>query len=214
MPPKAQPAAKSITSYFAKTPSKVVPPTARNVSSSSSSAIAPDIGASKSDAKANPVEVASSPLTNAKSSPLAGPSSGTKRSFLSEAARQAIRDGLNSAPAVEAEPAAKRMKLDPKAAPISPLIIFYITREVLIQVETADLFTKTATLKSIKKLDIPKSTSRDDLRKALSEDPHILELLKMELDTMGEDWLLALQDELTKPYFISVCPDSDLGLIG
>jgi len=28
----------------------------------------------------------------------------------------------------------------------------------------------------------------------------------MELDTLGEDWLLALQDELTKPYFLKVRP--------
>jgi hypothetical protein len=38
----------------------------------------------------------------------------------------------------------------------------------------------------------------------LSSHPETKALLQLELDTLGEDWLLALQDELTKPYFISV----------
>lgn len=32
----------------------------------------------------------------------------------------------------------------------------------------------------------------------------MLPLLELELETMEEEWLLALQDELTKPYFLTV----------
>lgn len=51
---------------------------------------------------------------------------------------------------------------------------------------------------------IPRAQSRAELRKALEAHPKVLPLLELELDTLGEDWLLALQDELTKPYFLSV----------
>ncbi len=51
-----------------------------------------------------------------------------------------------------------------------------------------------------------RSDSREALKQALGAHPHphTLELLRTEVDTMGEDWLLALQDELTKPYFLTV----------
>jgi hypothetical protein len=49
------------------------------------------------------------------------------------------------------------------------------------------------------------SSSRVELRANLSSNSRTLELLQMELDTLGEDWLLALQDEFTKPYFLKVC---------
>ncbi|RSH87763.1 uracil DNA glycosylase [Apiotrichum porosum] len=51
---------------------------------------------------------------------------------------------------------------------------------------------------------IPRAQSRAELRKALEAHPKVLPLLELELDTLGEDWLLALQDELTKPYFLSL----------
>lgn len=51
---------------------------------------------------------------------------------------------------------------------------------------------------------IPKATSREELRKALESHPTVLPLLELELETMEEEWLLALQDELTKPYFLNV----------
>lgn len=55
---------------------------------------------------------------------------------------------------------------------------------------------------------IPKATSREELRKALEGHPTVLPLLELELETMEEEWLLALQEELTKPYFLNVrvCP--------
>jgi uracil-DNA glycosylase len=36
--------------------------------------------------------------------------------------------------------------------------------------------------------------------------PSQKELLKLEIETLHESWLAALKDELTKPYFLSVCP--------
>lgn len=43
----------------------------------------------------------------------------------------------------------------------------------------------------------------------------MLPLLELELDTLGEDWLLALQEELTKPYFLKVGPSVEAaGCVG
>jgi uracil-DNA glycosylase len=53
-------------------------------------------------------------------------------------------------------------------------------------------------------LGLPRAQSREELRAALAAHPTAAKLLKLELDTLGEDWLLALQDELTKPYFLKV----------
>lgn len=53
-------------------------------------------------------------------------------------------------------------------------------------------------------LGLPRAESRAELRKALEAHPTVEPLLQLELDTLGEDWLLALQDELTKPYFLKV----------
>ncbi|GMK54454.1 hypothetical protein CspeluHIS016_0110400 [Cutaneotrichosporon spelunceum] len=53
-------------------------------------------------------------------------------------------------------------------------------------------------------ISLPRAESRDELRKALEAHPTIAPLLKLELDTLAEDWLLALQDELTKPYFLKL----------
>lgn len=51
-----------------------------------------------------------------------------------------------------------------------------------------------------------RATTREELRTKLAADARRAELLRTEVDTMGEDWLLALQDELTKPYFLTVRP--------
>jgi hypothetical protein len=66
----------------------------------------------------------------------------------------------------------------------------------------ADVFLKSQGSSSIS---LPKAKSREELAAALSGmEAGDADLLRMEVDTMGEDWLLALQDELTKPYFLSV----------
>ena len=51
----------------------------------------------------------------------------------------------------------------------------------------------------------PRASSREELRAKLCTDEKRKGLLGTEVDTMGEDWLLALQDELSKPYFLTVC---------
>lgn len=51
---------------------------------------------------------------------------------------------------------------------------------------------------------VPKAASREELRQALEAHPSILPLLELELESMEEEWLLALQEELTKPYFLAV----------
>ncbi len=66
------------------------------------------------------------------------------------------------------------------------------------------MFLKAAQPSVSKSLQLPRAESREALRKVLGEHPHKLELLSTELETIGEDWLLALQGELTKPYFLSV----------
>jgi hypothetical protein len=71
-------------------------------------------------------------------------------------------------------------------------------------IEVAEVFTKVAKPADHKALPLPRGSSREELRIALAEHPHTVELLNMELDTLGEDWLVALQEELTKPYFLSV----------
>jgi hypothetical protein len=64
------------------------------------------------------------------------------------------------------------------------------------------VFTKAATSS---KISLPKAQSREELAAALSGmDSADADILRMEVDTMEEDWLLALQDELTKPYFTNV----------
>ncbi|ORX41101.1 uracil-DNA glycosylase-like protein [Kockovaella imperatae] len=49
-----------------------------------------------------------------------------------------------------------------------------------------------------------RSSSREELRIALSSRSKAKDLLVLEMETMGEDWLLALQDEFTKPYFLQL----------
>ena len=84
-----------------------------------------------------------------------------------------------------------------------------------IEPKTASLFTKTAAAASVPaKLDLPTAKTKDELIESLSKHPGKKELLQLELDTLGEDWLLALQDELTKPYFVAVSPFSSIQLHG
>jgi len=54
------------------------------------------------------------------------------------------------------------------------------------------------------KLPIVRSKTREELRARIAEKPDWINKLSLEIDTMGEDWLLALQDELTKSYFLNV----------
>lgn len=54
------------------------------------------------------------------------------------------------------------------------------------------------------KVNLPKASSKEELVQSLETHPDKKELLKLELDTLGEDWLLALQEELTKPYFLTL----------
>lgn len=72
----------------------------------------------------------------------------------------------------------------------------------------ADVFK--AALPKASKIALPRSTSREEIKQALATHPRTLELLTTEVETMGEDWLVALQDELTKPYFLSVSEQADL----
>lgn len=59
-----------------------------------------------------------------------------------------------------------------------------------------------------KAVSLPKSESRVELSTAISElEAEDADVLRLEVDTMGEDWLVALQDELTKPYFLTVSRD-------
>jgi hypothetical protein len=52
---------------------------------------------------------------------------------------------------------------------------------------------------------MPKASSRSELKSLIQEkNPKAMGLVEMELDHMAEDWLLALQDELVKPYFLNV----------
>lgn len=78
----------------------------------------------------------------------------------------------------------------------------FLTVTQLIATEVADVFLKSSASAAVS---LPKSKSREELAAALSamkgEDA---ELLRLEVDTMEEEWLVALQDELTKPYFLNV----------
>jgi len=126
------------------------------------------------------------------SSPLSTPSSG-KKSGLSEAMRKAIAEG-----AEEGERDAKRAKIEASSTLLNRALL-------MIEPKTASLFTKTAVAAAAPaKLDIPTAKTKDELIESLSKHPGKKELLQLELDTLGEDWLLALQDELTKPYFVAV----------
>lgn len=80
-------------------------------------------------------------------------------------------------------------------------------------VETAPIFaaaSASGAKSSTEKITLPKVSSKKELSELLSTHEHKKELLQLELDTLGEDWLLALQDEFTKPYFLTVCPKSSV----
>jgi len=173
-------ASKDISSFFTK-PAKPATPAKRTV----------DTGPkSSSNSKDEVKQPASSPLST---------TSSTKKSGLSEAMRKAIAEG-----AEEGERDAKRAKME-KASECTILENRFCSE--LIPEPTASLFTKTAAAAAVPaKLDLPIAKTREDLIKSLEEHPGKKELLQLELDTLGEDWLLALQDELTKPYFVSVSP--------
>lgn len=68
----------------------------------------------------------------------------------------------------------------------------------------ADVFLKAAQPAVAPSANKARATTVEELRANLASHPRAISLAQLELDTMGEDWLLALQDELTKPYFLSV----------
>ncbi|CAD6574079.1 MAG: uracil DNA glycosylase [Tremellales sp. Tagirdzhanova-0007] len=103
-----------------------------------------------------------------------------KPGVLSEAARKAIEEG-----AAEAQASKKAKLADGSAKP-----------------KVADVFLKASLPQPA--LALPRASSRSELRTSLDSHPRSLALLELELDTLAEDWLLALQDELTKPYFLSL----------
>nr|XP_018259892.1 uracil-DNA glycosylase [Kwoniella dejecticola CBS 10117]OBR82050.1 uracil-DNA glycosylase [Kwoniella dejecticola CBS 10117] len=124
-----------------------------------------------------------------------------KKSTLSEAAKRAIVEGAAAASASTAdssgvkedgEPSAKKQKIDNSPAGKSAI---------------ADIFTKTAitsTSPAKSKIPVIRSKTREELRARIAEKPEWIAKLSLEVDTMGEDWLLALQDELTKSYFLNL----------
>jgi uracil-DNA glycosylase len=135
------------------------------------------------------------------SSPLSTTSSG-KKSGLSEAMRKAIAEG-----AEEGQRDAKRAKIETSSTLLHQALL-------MIEPKTASLFTKTAVAAAVPaKLDIPTARTKDELIESLSKYPGKKELLQLELDTLGEDWLLALQNEFTKPYFVAVSLSSHIRLL-
>jgi len=174
MPPQS---ARSITSYFAKASSSSTAKVAKSA--------APGAG---STVQSTSTQAESSP---AKSSPVAG----AKRSFLSDAAKQAILE------VQEEVGSAKKAKTSHNASG-SSACRHRRSKEADVA-EVADVFLKTPS-----KVSLPKSSSRQELLEALSSlDPADAEILKLEVETLQEDWLLALQGELTKPYFLNVSSD-------
>ncbi|WVW80956.1 uracil-DNA glycosylase [Kwoniella bestiolae CBS 10118] len=135
--------------------------------------------------------------TTASASPITTPD--RKKSTLSEAAKRAIQEGAQAA-ANDAkendelgEPSAKKQRLDVGSSPSGAKV--------------ADIFLKPSPSKlssSSGTLPIVRSKTREELRERISAKPDWANKLKLEVDTMGEDWLMALQDELTKSYFLNL----------
>ncbi|WVR08620.1 uracil-DNA glycosylase [Kwoniella sp. DSM 27419] len=129
-----------------------------------------------------------------------GPSSSTttspttpKRTTLSEAAKRAIVEGAAEAAAVEASegPTPKKARIEVGSSPSAPKV--------------AEIFAKSTTTTPVKLgASNTKCKTREELRARIAENPKWASELQLELDTLGEDWLLALQDEFTKGYFLSL----------
>ncbi|WRT70579.1 uracil-DNA glycosylase [Kwoniella shivajii] len=114
-----------------------------------------------------------------------------KKGILSEAAKRAIEEGLSAAKQDEEEPEPSKKKQRIDSSPSTSKV--------------ADIFTKpNLTASPTNKLPIVRSKTREDLRARIAEKPDWINKLSLEIDTMGEDWLLALQDELTKSYFLNL----------
>ncbi|WVF67974.1 uracil-DNA glycosylase [Kwoniella sp. CBS 6097] len=177
MPPQA----RSISSYFKPSTTPVKAAAATATSSTTTTPVAP--GSGSASATAAKSHVGSSPITP------------SKRSTLSEAAKRAIREAAGDFDNAAqnhgdgSEPAAKKAKID--GSPSSTKV--------------ADIFAKPSTTSlTPSKTSTTRSKSREELRAKIAENPKWLSALQLEIDTMGEDWLLALQDELTKGYFLSL----------
>ncbi|WWD20610.1 uracil-DNA glycosylase [Kwoniella shandongensis] len=160
-----------------------MPPQARSISSYFLKPTSPAAAIAKASTSTS---TNTSPTTPKSSTPAKRPIT------LSDAAKRAIEEGLASSPLRDGspEPASKKAKID--SSPSAPS-------------KVADIFAKpTTTLTATPKSSTPRATSRDELRTKFADNPRWASLLGLELDTLGEDWLLALQDELTKSYFLSL----------
>ncbi|WVQ95535.1 uracil-DNA glycosylase [Kwoniella sp. CBS 9459] len=169
-----------------------MPPQARSISSYFKPSTTPVKAAAASTATTP--GSASAPVVGKRAG--SSPITPSKRSTLSEAAKRAIREAageLEAATGAEdggggLEPAAKKAKID--NSPSSSKV--------------ADIFAKPTTSLTPSKGLATRSKSREELRAKIAENPKWMSALQLEIDTMGEDWLLALQDELTKGYFLGL----------
>ncbi|WWC92190.1 uracil-DNA glycosylase [Kwoniella dendrophila CBS 6074] len=130
-----------------------------------------------------------------------------RKSTLSEAAKRAIQEGAAEAAAVNrdngdhesGEPSAKKQKTNTNTSPSSTKVA-----DIFLKSPAKNALSTSSTLSSPSKLPIMRSKTREELRQKISENPKWINKLDLELNTIGEDWLLALQDELTKPYFLNL----------
>jgi hypothetical protein len=114
--------------------------------------------------------------------------------------------GVAGAAAVS--PAASRKRVaEPAAAPLAPAKKTKATPAKATKAKPGSAVGQVPTIA------LPAATTRAQLKKALVEHPDTEALLSLELESIGEDWLLALQDELTKPYFLKVSCHSGAMLI-
>ncbi|RSH85182.1 uracil DNA glycosylase [Saitozyma podzolica] len=178
MPPQP---ARSISSYFTKPAASVsVAASSSSTTKSRTAATSPNgtiLTTSSTVINATYTASISSSPHGPGSSQSSAPS--TQKRLLSDRARQAIIEAAES-------PAKKARIEGPNGTKV------------------AEVFTKVTKPADGKALSLPRGSSREELRAALAEHPHTAQLLNMELNTLGEDWLVALQGELTKPYFLSL----------
>lgn len=172
MPPQP---AKSISSYFNKTPTKAVAVAFASTTPTTSSSIT----AVTDGVKATVTE------TTISSSPIQPTIRRTN--VLSDAARRAIDEGVNEGSA------AKKAKLsDGSAKPSEHLLLFSFAPSLELSFEkchsqqnseVADVFLKAAVPSPV--VHVAHGSSRSDLRSSLASHARALSVLEMELDTLG-----------------------------
>lgn len=172
-------ASKDISSYFSK-------PAAAASSSTAS-------GSSKSPVNGNGTK---RPPPSGTSATDASPA---KKSGLPTAMQQAILDGAREA---------KRPKVEGDSEAPTPLLPdrgeHSLTEGMTEPAPPPAAIFGSVSSSSPTRLKLPTATTKAELLESLESHPHKKDLLQLELDTLGEDWLLALQDELTKPYFLTL----------